>query len=241
MSDTGLPPLATLPDDWTSGLAIAAHPDDFEYGMASAVAKWTDQGKTIWYVMVTRGEAGLAIPPAEAGPQREDEERRSAAVVGVDDVTFLDHRDGVVEYGLALRRDLAREVRRRRPDVVLTSNHRDSWGSSTLNMADHRHVGLATLDAARDAANPWIFPELLDEGFEPWAGVSQVFVNASPQSTHAVDVTGYLDRGIASLREHALYLEHVGTEPDAFLRGFAEATGARLGTEHAVSFEVINL
>lgn len=241
MSSADLPPLEPLPDDWSTGLAIAAHPDDFEYGMASAVARWTDRGKTVWYVMVTRGEAGLAISPAEAGPLREQEERRSAAVVGVADVTFLDHRDGVVEYGLGLRRDLAREIRRRRPDVVLTSNHRDNWGGPTLNMADHRHVGLATLDAARDAANPWIFPELLDEGFQPWAGVSHVFVNASPQAGHAVDVTGYLDRGIASLREHAAYLKHVGTDPDAFLRGSAEATGARLGTEHAVAFEVVRV
>jgi hypothetical protein len=79
------------------------------------------------------------------------------------------------------------------------------------------------------------------EGFEPWDGVSMAFVNGSPQSTHAVDVTGYLDRGIASLREHALYLEHVGTDPDAFLRGFAEQQGARLGVEHATSFELIQI
>lgn len=241
MSPAGPPPLQPLPDEWGRALAIAAHPDDFEYGMASAVARWTDQGKHVSYVMVTRGEAGLAIPPAEAGPLREDEERRSAAVVGVDDVRFLDHRDGVVEYGLDLRRDLAREVRRYRPDVVVTSNHRDSWGGVSLNMADHRHVGLAVLDAARDAGNPWIFPELTAEGFEPWDGVSMAFVNGSPQSTHAVDVTGYLDRGIASLREHALYLEHVGTDPDAFLRGFAEQQGARLGVEHATAFELIQI
>ena len=83
MSDVA-PPLEALPEDWTRALAIAAHPDDFEYGMASAVAKWTAAGKSVSYVMVTRGEAGLAIPPAEAGPLREDEERRSAAVVGVE-------------------------------------------------------------------------------------------------------------------------------------------------------------
>ena len=88
-------------------------------------------------------------------------------------------------------------------------------------------------------ANPWIFPELMDEGFEPWDGVSMVFVNASPQSSYGTDVTGYLDLGIASFREHARYLEHVGADADSFLRSGAEATGARLGTEHAVSFEVI--
>jgi LmbE family N-acetylglucosaminyl deacetylase len=192
VSDAGLAPLEALPDDWTSGLAIAAHPDDFEYGMASAVSKWTGQGKQVTYVLVTRGEAGLDIPPDEAGALREDEERRSAAVVGVDDVTFLDYRDGVVEYGLPLRRDMARAVRRARPDVVLTLNHRDTWGGPSFNMADHRNVGLAVLDGVRDAANPWIFPELMDEGLDPWNAVTMVCLAGSPQATHAVNVTGYL-------------------------------------------------
>ena len=161
-----------LPDEWSTGLAIVAHPDDLEYGAASAIAKWTDAGKTIHYLLVTRGEAGLAIPPSRGGPLREAEERASAAVVGVDVVEFLDHRDGVVENtpwrsGAICRR----AIRRHRPDVVIGTNFRDTWGGPSFNMADHRNVGLATLDAIRDAANPWIFPELLDEGHEPWDGV----------------------------------------------------------------------
>ena len=140
-----------MPEDWTTGLAIVAHPDDLEYGAASAVAKWTAAGKRIAYVLVTSGEAGLAIPPEEAGPLREAEERASAAVVGVDTVEFLGHRDGVITEGLELRRDLARAIRRHRPEVVIGINFRDSWGGPSLNMADHRHVGIATIDATRDA------------------------------------------------------------------------------------------
>jgi LmbE family N-acetylglucosaminyl deacetylase len=231
--------LEVLDEEWHRGLAIAAHPDDFEYGMASAVAKWTSAGKEITYLLVTRGEAGLAMSPREAGPLREAEERRSAAVVGVDTVEFLDHRDGVVEYGLPLRRDLAAAIRTHQPDVVLTLNHRDSWGGPSFNMADHRHVGLAVLDAVRDAANPWIFTELVDRGLAAWDGVQMVCLNGSPQPTHAVDVTGHLDKGIASLEQHEAYLAHVGTDADSWLRGSAEASGAQLGVEHAVTFEVI--
>ena len=163
--------LEPLPDDWTTGLAIVAHPDDLEYGAASAVAKWTAAGKRITYALVTSGEAGLAIPPEEAGPLREAEERASAAVVGVDTVEFLGHPDGVVMADLDLRRDLARAIRRHRPEAVIGINFRDSWGGPNLNMADHRHVGIATIDAIRDAANRWVFRELLDEGHEPWSGV----------------------------------------------------------------------
>lgn len=91
---------------------MASHPDDIEYGTASAVARWTAQGKQIAYLLATRGEAGIdGLHPDEAGPLREAEERAGARVVGVDTVEFLDHRDGVIEYGPDLRRDIVRAIR----------------------------------------------------------------------------------------------------------------------------------
>src|SRR5882672_928254 len=127
--------LAALPDDWDRALAVVAHPDDLEYGAASAVARWTSEGKTIVYLLVTRGEAGIdGAPPDEVGPRRVAEERASAAVVGVDTVEFLDgHADGLVEYGIPLRRDLAVAIRRHRPELLVSINHRESWGGATLN------------------------------------------------------------------------------------------------------------
>ncbi len=238
MTSMEKPELQALPDDWDRALAIVAHPDDLEYGTASAVARWTSEGKGVTYVLASRGEAGLDRPPEEVGPLREAEQRRAAAVVGVATVEFLDYRDGMIEYGLPLRRDLARAIRRHRPHVVLSLNRYDSWGGPSFNMADHRHVGLAVLDAVRDAANRWIFPELLDQGHEPWGDVALVAFSGSPSPTHAVDVTGFLDHGIASLREHRLYLEHTGTDPD-MLRTWAEETGRALGVEHALAFEVV--
>ena len=232
--------LEPLPQDWDRALAVVAHPDDLEYGTASAIARWTGEGKDVTYVLVTRGEAGLGdVSPAEAGPLREAEERRSAAAVGVTVVEFLGHPDGVVEYGVALRRDIARAIRRHRPHVILTINRHITWGGPSFNMADHRNVGLAVLDAVRDAANRWIFPELIDEGHLPWDGVRMVCFNGSPHATHAVDVTGFLERGIASLREHRAYLDHVGGDPDAMLTDAASAAGMRFGCEHAVAFEVV--
>jgi LmbE family N-acetylglucosaminyl deacetylase len=235
--------LAPFPDEWERALAVVAHPDDLEYGTASAVARWTSEGRSVAYLLVTRGEAGIdGRDPAEVGPSRSREELSSAAVVGVDTVEFLEgHADGLVEYGVPLRRDLALAIRRHRPEVLLSINYRDFWSAgSPLNHADHRHVGLALLDAARDAANRWLFTDADDE---PWAARMAAF-NGSPSPTHAVDVTGYLERGIDSLREHRLYLEGLGeggTDPDAFLRGTAETIGARIGVEHAVAFEVVPL
>lgn len=235
--------LEAFPDDWERALAVVAHPDDLEYGAASAVARWTRAGKQVTYLLVTHGEAGIdGRPPAEVGPARVAEEHASAAVVGVDTVEFLDgYADGLVEPGIALRRDLAAAIRRHRPDVLVSINYRDFWGpGSPMNHVDHRVVGVALLDAARDAANRWLFT---DAG-EAWNGTRLAAFSGSPEPTHAVDVTGFLDLGIASLAEHRLYLEGLGdggTDPDAFLRGSAEAAGATLGVEHAVTFEVIPL
>ena len=146
------------------------------------------------------------MPPDEVGPAREEEERRSGRVVGVTTVEFLDHPDGLVVADLALRHDLAEAIRRHQPEVILSINHRDGWGGQSWNHADHRAVGRALLDAVRDAANPWLFPA----AGPAWGGVRFAAFNASPQSTHAVDVTGYLERGIESLRCHELYLANLG-------------------------------
>lgn len=176
-----------LREDWQRALCVAAHPDDLEYGVASAVARWTSQGKQVNYLLATRGEAGIdGMDPAEAGPLREEEERIGAREVGVEVVEFLDHRDGVVEYSVALRRDIARVIRLHRPEVVVGGVFSERIAGGVTNQADHRVVGLATLDAARDAGNRWIFPELVEEGLQPWTGVRYVCFAGALEPTHGV-------------------------------------------------------
>jgi LmbE family N-acetylglucosaminyl deacetylase len=221
-------------------LCVVAHPDDLEYGAASAIARWTAQGKQVAYALATSGEAGIdGTAPAECGPLREEEERRSATVVGVSEVRFLGHPDGLVEEGVALRHDIAGAIRWWRPDVVVTMNHELLWFGGNVNHADHRAVGVAVLDACRDAANRWLFPDL----GEPWSGVQAVYVMASGEPSHYVDVTDTIDRGIASLREHRAYIDGLGTgfDPDAFLRGSAEAAGRDVGVPLAVTFRRLSV
>lgn len=239
------PKLPALPEDWDRAVAIVAHPDDLEYGAAAAIARWTSQGKWIGYVLASSGEAGIdGLNPAQAGPLREQEERAGAARVGVETVEFLGHRDGVIEAGLELRRDVARAIRRHRPEVLILMNYAERWGFGPMNMADHRAVGLSALDGARDAGNRWVFPELLDDGLDPWPGVRWAAVGASPNPTHAVDVTETIGQGVESLAEHRAYLAGLGdagTDPDSFLRDNAQRAGSRLGVEYAVEFELIEL
>ena len=242
----GAAELAPMPDQWGRCLAIVAHPDDMEYGASSAVAAWTDAGKSVAYLLVTRGEAGIdGIAPAEAGRLRDAEQRAACDAVGVESLEFLDHPDGVIEYGLPLRRDLALAIRRHRPELIVTLNHRERFPGGWLNMADHRVVGEAVIDAVVDAGNRWVFTDLLDDGLEPWRGVRWVAVSGSPYATHAVDVTGTLDRGIASLAAHRVYLEGLGegpmSDPAAFLRRFAEQTASRFSGRLATSFELLEM
>ncbi|MGW4473136.1 PIG-L deacetylase family protein [Nonomuraea sp. NPDC004354] len=233
--------LAPMPQDWRRALAIVAHPDDLEYGCASAVASWTAEGREVAYLLVTRGEAGIdTVDPAKAGPLREREQRASAAVVGVDQVEFLDHPDGVIEYGLPLRRDLAAAIRRHRPELLITLNFGDTWGGRYWNTPDHRAVGRAVLDAAGDAGNRWIFP---DAGPEPWDGVRWVAVAGADEPTHAVDVTDTLEVGVRSLLEHRAYIEALTDEnPEeycrAFLEGVARQAAERFGGRPAVTFQL---
>ncbi|WP_439677387.1 PIG-L deacetylase family protein [Embleya sp. MST-111070] len=237
-------PYETLPEDWERALAIVAHPDDLEYGAAAAIARWARQGKRITYVMVTSGEAGIdGLEPDKCRPLREAEQVESARIVGVDTVEFLGHPDGVVEYGLPLRRDLSRVIRRHRPEIVITGNFRDTWGGAFLNQADHIAVGRAVVDAVRDAGNRWVFRELLDEGHQPWGGVRAVWASGSPESGHAVDTTEDFAAGVASLEAHTAYLAGLGQDhqmADAaeFLEGMGRAAGARLGTRFGAAFEV---
>lgn len=239
--------LDPVPEDWGRALAVVAHPDDLEYGTASAIARWTEQGKHVAYLLVTDGEAGIdGMAPEEAAPLRREEEVRSAAEVGVHDVEFLGLPDGLVEADHALRRLLAAAIRRTRPDVLIGINFREDFGGPGWNHVDHRNVGVALLDAARDAANRWVFTDLVDQGLDAWPGVRFAAFGGSPRARHGVDVTATIDRGIASLEQHRVYLDGLpdgttGKDVEPFLRGMATATGPRLGVELATTFEVVPL
>jgi LmbE family N-acetylglucosaminyl deacetylase len=233
--------LSDMPADWTRALAIVAHPDDVEYAAAAAVATWTDQGKQVAYLMASRGECGIdGMAPAKAAEVREREQRASAAVVGVTDVTFLNYPDGLIEYSLDLRRDLAHAVRRYRPELIVTLNHHEHWRGVSWNTPDHRNVGRAALDSADTAANRYLFPQ---DGLEPWEGVRWQAVANSPYPTHAVDVTWGMERGVQAILEHRTYLEALtDDDPEAYVRRFLSRNTAEAAAHYdgraAVAFQV---
>lgn len=235
--------LERLDESWERALCIVAHPDDMEFGAAAAVARWTGQGKSVVYCMATSGEAGIdGMDPDECRRVREAEQVESARIVGVDQVEFLGLPDGVLEYGVPLRRTLTAVVRRHRPDIVVTGNFRETWGGHNLNQADHIAIGRGVVDAVRDAGNRWVFREQVEQdGLEPWGGVRAVWAFGSPDGGHAVDITDTFGAGVASLEAHRAYIDGLGWEnfePREFLEGFTRPVGSRLGVTYAAPFEV---
>ncbi|QXQ15884.1 PIG-L family deacetylase [Skermania piniformis] len=214
-----------------------------EYGASAAVATWTARGIEVAYLLLTAGEAGMADPPETVGPLREREQRQACAQVGVRYLTVLRHPDGMLEPGLPLRRDVAREVRRFRPDAVLTAAFGvEAYGG--LNQADHRAAGRSAVDGTRDADNRWVFRELAEtENLPPWH-TRWLLVTGDDRPTHALAVTEpAVQAGIASLRSHAAYLSNLPHHPDPgeLISGILRRGGAAAGTEYAALFRAFDL
>lgn len=223
-------------------LCVVAHPDDVEYGTSSAVAAWTSSGVEVAYLLLTRGEAGMdASPPEETAQLRMQEQMAGSVAVGVSKVDFLEYPDGVLVYSLEMRRDIARGIRSFRPDAMVIGTWEVEFVAG-LNQADHRVAGLAALDALRDAGNRWVFPELLEEGLEPWS-TRWLLVAGDSRPTHGVDVSGEpLERGIASLEAHGAYLAGIPGHPPPrlMLTAITAMQGRRMGVSNAVLFRAFD-
>lgn len=183
--------LQPFPSDWDSALVLVPHPDDPEYGVAAAVAKWTASGKTVRYALACRGEAGIAGMPAEqAGPLREGEQRRSAAIVGVEHVDFWDFPDSDIRNTPELRAKIAETISNLAPDVVVTIYSGPRWAPDAPNQRDHIEFSNAVADAYDSLSDPprWLFEN-------------------GPDVTHAevIDDKCY-ERAVASLAAHEVYL-----------------------------------
>jgi LmbE family N-acetylglucosaminyl deacetylase len=230
--------------DINRALAIVAHPDDIDFGMAGTMAVLTGQGVEVSYCLVTSGDAGgdeSTLTRDERSAIREAEQTAAAKAVGVTELTFLRWPDGQVEPTLALRKAIARVIRQRRPDLVITQSPERNYERIHASHPDHMAAGEATLRAVYpDARNPHAFPELLGEGFAPHS-VPLVWVGSSTPNL-VVDITDTFEQKIAALRSH---VSQVGDREDVdeMMRAWAttNASLAGLATGRlAESFRVIN-
>ena len=212
-------------------LVVTAHPDDVDFGASGTIATWTDGGIDVSYCIVTDGDAGgfdPSIPRGRIAGIRQAEQTAAAKAVGVTSLVFLGHRDGAVEPSLRLRKDISREIRRSRPDVVLCQSPVRDFTRIFASHPDHLAVGEATMCAVYpDARNPFTFTDLLDEGFEAHSAW-QIWIMGGPNPNRFVDTTAQFDRKIEALRCH----ESQHRDPDGMaqrVRGWNESLATSAG------------
>jgi len=217
-------------------LAVVAHPDDVDYGSAGTIAQWTARGVEVAYCIATYGDAGGFddTPREQMAALRESEQRAAAAAVGVTDVTFLGYPDGQLAVTYELRRDISRQIRRVRPQLILTASPVRNFRRAAASHPDHLAIAEATLCAVYpDARNPFAHPGLLaDEGLEAWT-VPEVWMTGGVEADHWVDITDAFELKLAALRAHASQTRHLGDGLEKMLRewngGNAAAAGLPLG------------
>ena len=202
-------------------LVVVAHPDDVDFGAGGTVATWTAAGTEVSYCVITDGDAGgfdPDVPRADIGGIRQAEQRAAAAELGVSDVVFLGHPDGRLAPTFALRRDVSRVVRQRRPQRLVMQSPEIDWDRIGASHPDHRAAGEAALAAVYpDARNPFAHPELAAEGLTAWTVPETWVMTAGQGATTYVDVTDVLDRKLAALRAHASQTAHMA-DLDALVR-----------------------
>jgi LmbE family N-acetylglucosaminyl deacetylase len=210
-------------------LVIAAHPDDADYGAGGLLALWARAGCDITVVCVTDGDSGgfdASVPRSEVPRIRQDEQRAAAQALGVRDVVFLGRPDGFVEADRDLRRDLARVIRDRRPEAVVTHSPDRDYRYVWLHHPDHLATGAAALAAVYpDARNEFAFPEL---GLAPWS-VPQVWLFGGPADDTAVDITDVLEAKVRACSAHDSQTPMLDTGVEQTLRDFAVGVARERG------------
>ena len=188
-------------------LVIVSHPDDAEFGAAATIAQLTAAGVRVDYVVTTDGGKGTEDPamrPEQLSATRVAEQRAAADILRVGDIVHLGYPDGYLTPSLDLRRDIVRQIRRFRPDLVITQNpQRRLDHNPFIGHPDHLATGEATLAAVYPAARDHLnFPELWrDEELEPWK-VRQVLLSGVEEPNLWVDVADTFDIGIRAILAH---------------------------------------
>ncbi len=227
-------------------MSIHAHPDDQEFTVAGTLAKWARAGSEIISVCITSGDSGsnestdLSMTKQELVKIREVEQQNACRVLGIKETVFLRYSDGMLMPTLELRRDLARLIRKYKPDAVVCGDPTARfYGNSYMNHPDHRVAADVALDAVFPSAGTrLIFMELLEEGLEPHE-VKRVFIHGSDKPDSFIDITDTIETKIAALKEHKSQVGHWDVAER--MKEWAREEGKEHGLEYAESYRVMIL
>lgn len=188
-------------------LVIMAHPDDAEISCGGTVARWAQEGKEIRYLICTSGEKGTKDPtvsPHALAQKREQEQLRSAKILGVKKISFLRHKDGELRDSQALRNDISLLIRGFKPDIVVTQ---DPWRIYELH-PDHRECGFAVCDAVVAARDHLFLPALQDVGLDAH-GPREIYFCFPEKPDMVIDITDFMPIKLSALSQHKTQTERV--------------------------------
>lgn len=226
-----------------SAMVIVAHPDDPEFSCGGTMARWAKNGTKVCYVICTSGDVGIAEPGMtreKAAKIREAEQMEAAKITGVNEVVFLGEPDGMLQATLELRKKIVREIRRFRPEVVVTGDPTRVWsGDSYINHPDHRAAATSALDATFPAAGqPNLFEEIADEGFFAHKP-RKVYITSRETVDVWINIEDFIDVKVAALRAHRSQMKDWDPEPR--VKEWAALCGKGKEMAYAESFRVITL
>ncbi len=179
-------------------LAIGAHPDDIEFGAGGTIAGWAAAGASVTMLIVTDGSKGTWDPsrnPDELANTRRAEQEAAAKVLGATEIRHLDYVDGELEYTMQLRKEMCRQIREVKPDVVISH---DPWQRYQLH-PDHRATGWAVMDGVVAARDHLFFPEQGLDAHRP----QSVLLWSADTPDHWQDIGPTFEVKIAALLCHS--------------------------------------
>ncbi len=231
--------MVALDTNYSRAMVVVAHADDAEWGCAGTVAQWCNNGWEVVYVLCTDGSKGTddaKLTSEELVSIRKKEQLDAGQVLGLHKVVFLGYEDSMLEPTLDLRRDIVRQIRFYKPDILIClSPLRRLDGSSYFGHPDHLASGEAALSAVFPSSRDRLtYPELLEEGLEPHK-VSEVWIMGHDDDDKFVDVTDYIDVAVSALKSHSS--QTTGEDVGQQLIDWRSRTGKKVGFAYAESFK----
>ena len=226
--------------DVQRAMAIYAHPDDAEFGLAGTAAIWAKAGVEFVYCMVTNGASGSQDPDMTRARLREirlAEQRDAARILGVKEVVFLDFEDGYLEPTIDVRRAVARQIRIHRPDVIFTMDPTMRYGGGYVNHPDHIAAAEVVLRSINpDASTRQMLPELWQsEHLEPHKPKALFLVSFGKPDV-VIDVSDVVELKLEALRAHRSQIEPDSLE---FVKSWMKEAGKKKRYAYAEGFTVL--
>ena len=214
-------------------MVTTPHPDDCEIGVGGTAAKWIRAGAKGVLVVCTNGDKGSDDPQMTSerlAAIRQEEQLAAADVMGFKEVVFLKHPDGGLEDSEHFRGDLVREIRRHKPDTVLTT---DPNRRGFYQHRDHRMTGQVTMDAVFPYARDHLsFPEHKALGLAPHK-VERIYLWGADEPDAFVEIADTIEVKIKALAKH---VSQVGPAKGRDFRNFIKENSKKAGEEHGVEY-----